>query len=346
MTDRNNTTMGSPSLTGSNAADLDAVLDKRERSLTRAFLHSQEFWILLVVILLCIVVGAIAPKFLSVANLSNILQNFAFVALMAIGMTPVIMTGGIDISSGSNLGLCAISLAIMLNGGMPFFPAVVLTMAVGGLAGAINGFLVTYMKMPPFIVTLGMMSVLRSITLVISRNQVFYDFGPGEDMLFAVGGGTVLGIPTVLIAVVIAAIAMQFALTMTRWGRYVKAIGGNQSAAELTGLPVYAIKLSVYILMGVITALTSVFLLGWLGAATNVLGTGQELQVIAGSVIGGANLMGGYGSAPGAVVGSLLIEVIRNSLLLAGVDPFWQGTFVGAFIIFAVWLERLRMSRQ
>ncbi len=346
MTRQNNTTIGSSNLTGSNAADLDAVLDKRERSLAKAFLRSQEFWILLVVILLCIVVGAIAPKFLSVANLSNILQNFAFVALMAIGMTPVIMTGGIDISSGSNLGLCAISLAIMLNGGMPFFPAVVLTMAVGGFAGAINGFLITYMKMPPFIVTLGMMSVLRSFTLVISRNQVFYDFGPGGDMLFAVGGGTVLDIPTVLIAVVVAAIAMQFALTMTRWGRYVKAIGGNQSAAELTGLPVYAIKLSVYILMGVITALTSVFLLGWLGAATNVLGTGQELQVIAGSVIGGANLMGGYGSAPGAVVGSLLIEVIRNSLLLAGVDPFWQGTFVGAFIIFAVWLERLRMSRQ
>jgi ribose transport system permease protein len=331
--------------TAPNAADLDAVLHVSERSALTGFLRSQEFWIVIAILVIGTVVGIIAPRFLSIVNLLNILQNFSLTALMAIGMTPVIMAGGIDISVGSILGLCGVSLALMLSGGMAFEPAVLLTIVVGAGAGAINGALITFAKMPPFIVTLGTMSVFRSLTLVVSKNQVFYDFGSNSTTL-AFFGGSFGAVPVILIAVCIAAVLMQIALSMTRWGRYVKAIGGNQAAATLTGIPVNAIKLSVYILMGVITGITSVFLLGWLGAATNVLGTGQELQVIAGSVIGGANLVGGYGSAPGAVVGSLLIEVIRNSLLLAGVDPFWQGTFVGGFIIFAVWFERLRTARQ
>ncbi len=331
---------------GKNAADLESVLHARERSVLYTVLHSQEFWIMLAVMVIGGAIGVIAPKFLSVANLSNILQNFAFIALMAIGMTPVIMTGGIDISVGSTLGVCGISLALLLTGGLGFWPAAILTVLIGMGVGAVNGGLITFARMPPFIVTLGMLSVLRSITLVISGNKAFYDFGPGGDTLLAIGGGHVFGVPAVLVAVIVAAVVVQFFLTMTRWGRYVKAIGGNESAALQLGIPVNAVKMSVYIIMGMIAAITSIFLLGWLGAATNVLGMNMELQVIVGAVIGGANMMGGYGSSVGAIVGALLIEVIRNSLLLAGVDPFWQGTFVGGFIIFAVWLERLRMARR
>jgi len=150
----------------------------------------------------------------------------------------------------------------------------------------------------------------------------------------------------VLWAVVIFAGLMQFALTMTRWGRYVRAVGGNEKAARMTGIPVDLIKVSVYVLVGSITGVTALFLVGWMGAATNALGQGFELQVIAGTVIGGANLLGGFGSAIGAVIGSLLLEVIRNALLLAGVNPFWQGLFVGAFILFAVLLERFRSMRS
>lgn len=329
-----------------NAADLESVLHVRERTVLYSVLHSQEFWILLAVLVIGGAMGFVAPKFLSIANLSNIFQNFAFIALMAIGMTPVIMTGGIDISVGSMLGVCGISLALMLSGGLGFWPAATVTMLIGMALGSVNGMFITLAKMPPFIVTLGMLSVLRSVTLVISGNQTFYDFGVGGETLLAIGSGHVFGIPAVLVAVVVAAVIMQFALSMTRWGRHVKAIGGNEDAAVQVGIPVRAVKLSVYILMGFITSLTAIFLLGWLGAATNVLGMNMELQVIVGAVIGGANMMGGYGSAPGAIVGALLIEVIRNSLLLAGVDPFWQGTFVGGFIIFAVWLERLRMARK
>ncbi len=328
-----------------NAADLEGVFSLRERSWLAGLLRSQEFWIILAVLLISAVVGTIAPKFLSMNNLSNILQNFCFVALMAIGMTPVIMTGGIDISVGSTLGLTGVVLGLFYSAGWPFGLGVLGVVAVGAFVGIVNGMLIAYLKLAPFIVTLGMMSLIRSQTLVVTNNQVVYDFGRAQDLLLAVGSGKTMGLPNVAWAVLVAAAIMQFMLSMTRWGRYVRAIGGNEQAARLTGIPVDLIKVSVYAVMGGMTGITAVFLVGWLGAATNALGQGQELQVIAATVIGGANLLGGFGSAAGAVIGSVLIEVIRNSLLLAGVNPFWQGTFVGAFILFAVLLERFRSAR-
>ena len=129
---------------------------------------------------------------------------------------------------------------------------------------------------------------------------------------------------------------------MTRWGRYLFAIGGNEAAARLAGIPVELIKVSAYAFSGFMVAVTAIFLVGWLGAVTNAIGTGYELQVIASTVIGGASLTGGFGTALGAGIGAVLVEVIRNALLIAGVNPFWQGTFVGSFILAAVLLERIR----
>lgn len=329
-----------------NVADIETVLEARERSLLAAIVHSQEFWILIAVVVIGAIVGCIAPNFLTGNNIANIANNFCFTALIAIGMTPVIMTGGIDISVGSTLGLTGVTLGLVLSAGHSFGMGVGSVLIVGALVGLVNGLFIAYLKLPPFIVTLAMMSMARALTLVVTNNQVVYDFGPASHTLLAVGSGKLLGLPNVLWAVVVLAAAMQFALHMTRWGRYVRAIGGNEKAARMTGIPVDAIKVSVYMLVGAITGLTALFLVGWLGAATNALGQGLELQVIAGTVIGGANLLGGFGSAIGAVIGSLLLEVIRNALLLAGVNPFWQGLFVGAFILFAVLLERLRSLRS
>jgi ribose transport system permease protein len=328
------------------AADLESVYAARERSLWSALAGSQEAWVIVAIIAIGAVVGVISPAFLSANNVANVFQNFCFVALMAIGMTPVIMSGGIDISIGSTLGLTGVTLGLVYSSGVPFGAGIAIVVVVGGAVGLANGIFIAYLKLPPFIVTLAMMSLVRSQTLVVTNNQVVYDFGPAQDTLLALGSGKLLGLPNVLWAVLAAAAVMQFLLSMTGWGRHVRAIGGNEAAARLTGIPVDRIKVSVYALMGAITGLTAVFLVGWLGAATNALGQGQELQVIAATVIGGANLLGGFGSAVGAVIGSLLIEVIRNALLLAGVNPFWQGTFVGAFILFAVLLERLRSARS
>jgi len=138
---------------------------------------------------------------------------------------------------------------------------------------------------------------------------------------------------------------LHFLLTMTRWGRYIFAVGGNENAARLSGIPVELIKISAYAFSGLMAAATAIFLVGWLGAVTNAIGTGYELQVIASTVIGGASLVGGFGTAIGAGIGAILVEVIRNALLIAGVNPFWQGTFVGSFILAAVLLERIRSSR-
>lgn len=327
-------------------AAIESLLEIRERTHLGAAMRSQEFWIFLAVVVIAIVAGAIAPNFLTSNNISNIANNFCFVALIAIGMTPVIMTGGIDISVGSTLGLTGVMLGLVFSGGHAFVFGLGTAVGVGALVGLVNGLFIAYLRLPPFIVTLAMMSMARALTLVVTNNQVVYDFGPASHLLLLLGSGRFLGLPNVLWAVLVLAVWMQYLLHMTKWGRYVRAIGGNEKAARMTGIPVDAIKVSVYVLVGAITGLTAVFLVGWLGAATNALGQGQELQVIAGTVIGGANLLGGYGSAIGAVIGSLLLEVIRNALLLAGVNPFWQGLFVGAFILFAVLLERFRAMRS
>jgi ribose transport system permease protein len=335
---------GPPS--GAHLTDLEVVLASSERSRWSAFVRSQEFWIIIAIAIIACAVAAVEPTFRTSNNLSNVLQNFCFVALMAIGMTPIIISGGIDISIGSTLGLCGISLGLVYSLGAPFLVGVAVAIGVGALVGLANGVMIAYLKLPSFIVTLGMMSLVRSQALVVSNNRVVYDFGPATDTILALGGGTTLSMPNVLWAVVIEALLMQFALSMTRWGRYVRAIGGNQDAARLTGIPVDRIKLSVYVLMGVITGVTAIFLVGWLGAVTNAFGQGQDLPVVAAAVIGGANLLGGFGTAAGAIIGSILMEVIRNSLLLLGANPYWQGTFVGGFILFAVLLERMRSGRM
>lgn len=328
------------------AADLDDVFAHAERGPLGHLLRSQELWIVIAVIVIGAFVSTVAPNFLTANNIANISQNFCFIAIIAIGMTPVIMTGGIDISVGSTLGLTGVTLGLLLSAGLPFGLGILGVLLTGAAVGLVNGVIIAYLRLPPFIVTLGMMSIARSLTLVVTNNQVVYEFGGSDELLIAFGSGSILGLPNALWAVIVLATAMQFALSMTRWGRYVRAIGGNEAAARLTGIPVDAVKASVYVLVGAITGLCAVFLVGWLGAATNALGQGMELQVIAGTVIGGANLLGGYGTALGAVIGSLLIEVIRNALLLAGVNPFWQGTFVGAFILFAVLLERARNMKS
>ena len=338
--------MNTISTQDADAADLTSVMKLSERGWFSHLLRSQEFWIVVAILVICIAVGIMSPQFLSVRNLANILQNFCFIAILAIGMTPVIMTGGIDISVGSTLGLTGVSLGLLYSNGASFEIGLIGVVLIGAFVGLVNGVIIAYLKLAPFIVTLGMMSIVRSQTLVVTNNQVVYDFGPAQDMLIAVGAGSSFGVPNVLWAVLVLGAAMQWALTMTRWGKYVRAVGGNEHAARLTGIPVDAIKVSVYVLMGALTGLTAVFLVGWLGAATNALGQGQELQVIAATVIGGANLLGGFGSAAGAIIGSILIEVIRNALLLAGVNPFWQGTFLGVFILFAVMLERFRTARS
>ena len=213
------------------------------------------------------------------------------------------------------------------------------------VVGAFNGILVAYLGFPPFVVTLGMLSVARSLAMVLSNNTVVFQFGPDHDKLLALGGGSTFGIANPVIYMVVLALITGFVLRWTKFGRYLFAIGGNEQAAMLTGVPVRRIKVAVYMISALSAGIAGIVQTGWLGAVTTNIGAGMELQVIAAAVIGGANLAGGIGTAFGALVGSALIEVIRNSLGLLGINAFWQGTFIGSCIIIAVAFDRLRRTR-
>jgi ribose transport system permease protein len=212
--------------------------------------------------------------------------------------------------------------------------------------GFFNGFMIAFVGVPAFVVTLGMLSIARSLAMVLSGNKMIYQFGPDHEMLLSLGGGSTFGIPHPVFVLLALGLLLGFAFRWTRWGRHLFAIGGNENAATLTGVPVKWTKVSVYMFASLMAGITGVLEVGWLGGVTTNLGQSMELNVIAAAVIGGANLSGGIGTALGAIVGAALIEVIRNSLILLGINTFWQGTFVGSFIIIAVLFDRLRASRS
>jgi ribose transport system permease protein len=325
--------------------DVD-LLKGSERPFWGRVILAQETWIALAILVIGLAVSLISSKFATPGNLLNVFQNACFIGIMALGMTPVLICGGIDISVGSILGMCGVTLGIVLNADMPLAVGIVATLVMGIACGAVNGAIIAYVRLPPFIVTLATLSIGRSLALVLTNNEVFYEFGRATNGIIALGGGYSFGLPNVVYALVVGVVILHFLLTMTRWGRYLFAIGGNESAARLAGIPVDLVKVSAYAFSGMMVAITAVFLVGWLGAVTNAIGTGYELQVIAAAVIGGASLTGGFGTALGAGIGAILVEVIRNALLIAGVNPFWQGTFVGSFILAAVLLERIRSLRR
>ncbi|MBV9252556.1 MAG: ABC transporter permease, partial [Acetobacteraceae bacterium] len=297
--------------------------------------------------LICAGMSVLHPAaFASMENFYNITRNFAFIGIMALGMTTVIITGGIDLSVGSVMGLAAIVAGLLLQSSYSWWLAMLAGLVAGFAAGAVNGVLIAYVGLPSFVVTLGMLSVARSLAIVLSQNKMIYDFGPDAETVFAIGGGQMLGIANPVWVLVLLTALFGLVLRQARWGRHLYAIGGNEQAARLTGVPVARIKFSAYVVSALTAALSAVLIIGWQGSAINALGTGYELRVIASTVIGGANLIGGEGTAYGAFIGAALIEVIRNSLLMAGVDANWQGTFVGVFIVLAVLLEKLRGRRR
>lgn len=287
-----------------------------------------------------------SDSFATPDNVFNVTRNFAFIGLIALGQTAVIATAGIDLSVGSVMGLAGIAAALVLQAGFPLWLGAGAGIGAALLCGAVNGVLVAYARLSPFVVTLGMLAIARSLALALSGNRMVHEFGPDEALFEALGGGETLGVANAVWALLALGAALGFAFRHARWGRWLFAIGGNEEAARVTGVAVERVKLSAYLLSSATAGLAAVLVVGWLGAVTNALGQGWELRVIAAAVIGGANLMGGEGGAYGALIGAALIEVIRNSLLLAGVDPYWQGTFVGLFIIGAVALERLRSWRR
>ena len=329
----------------------DAIGKQTHTGLLGRLMTHQVFWVFLAAVLGSIALTLLTDTFATERNLFNVTRNFAFIGIVAIGMTAVIITGGIDLSVGSVLALAAICGARTMEAGFDWYVAYAVGLAAGAAAGAVNGALIAYVRLPPFVVTLGMLSIARSLAIVASENRVIYQFGEGGDVFKEIGGGKItipwfdgagLDLSNMFVVLVALAVLMAVVLRLTAWGRYLLAIGGNEQAARLTGIPVDRIKLQVYVLSGLTAALAALMMAGYQGSASNGMGKTYELYVIAATVIGGANLMGGKGSIYGAFIGAALIFLIRNSLIMFGVDANWYDLFVGLFIILAVLLERLR----
>jgi ribose transport system permease protein len=324
----------------------DAIARSEHKNLLARTTNLQLFWVFLAAVVACAALTLVTDTFATERNLFNVARNFAFVGIIAIGMTMVIASGGIDLSVGSSVVLSAMVISVLMAGGMGFWLAAPLALGATLLVGLLNGVLIAYGGMPPFVVTLGTLSAVRSLAMVLSDNKMMWEFGPDHNLLLWIGGGSTLGIPHPLYALTFLALIVSLASKWTRWGQYVFAIGGNESAATLTGIPVKRIKVSIYMFSAFTAGVAGILMAGWLGSVTTNLGQAMELTVIAAAVIGGANLAGGEGTAIGAVIGALLIEVIRNSMILLGISTFWQGMFIGTFIIVAVAFDRIRHFRS
>jgi len=293
----------------------------------------------------------VSDVFFTKDNFFNVTRNFSFIGIIALGMTAVIITRGIDLSVGSIVGLSGMVAGMALNAGHSWWFGILAGLLTGVACGVVNGILIAYLNLSSFIVTLGMFAVARSLAQVLSENHMIYQFGPDAPIVRAIGqakwplrapvGWAPHWMPELsshFWVMVGLALIVGYVFNSKAWGRHLFAIGGNEQAARLTGVPVDWIKFQAYVFSAFTASLASLLLLGYNGSAINAMGQGYELRVIAATVIGGANLMGGAGTAFGAFIGSAFLEVIRNALLMAGIDSNWQGAFVGAFIILAVLL--------
>lgn len=316
-----------------------------------------QFGALLVLILICMVFAYLQPAFVSERNIFNVLRQVSIYGLLAVGMTFVILTGGIDLSIGSVLAFAGLVGASVEKGGRGLLSvgaageaagygvpaALAAAIGVGLIAGLLQGLTVTKLKVPPFIVTLGGMSVFRGAALLWSSGQPISAF---RDEYKYIGQGFIGPVPIPVIIFLACAVIGFIVLTYSRYGRHIYAIGGNLEAARLSGLNTGQLLLSVYVISGFFAGLSGFLLSSRLNSAEQVAGVGYELTVIAGVVIGGTSLFGGEGGIFGTVVGILLIGVLSNGLTLLNVNPYYQQIVVGLIIVFAVFFDQIIKRRR
>ena len=240
----------------------------------------QTFWIFLAAIIACVLLSLVTDTFATERNLFNVTRNFAFVGIIALGMTTVIASGGIDLSVGSSVVLSAIVVGTTMAAGFPIYVAVPLAIGAALCVGLVNGVLIAYARMPPFVVTLGTLAVARSLAMVLSGNKMIYEFGPDHDLLLGLGGGSVIGIANPVYFLVILAILTGLSYRWTRWGQHVFAVGGNETAAGMTGIRVARLKVSVYMFSAFTAGVTGVLEVGWLGGVTTNLGQSMEQLIL------------------------------------------------------------------
>jgi ribose/xylose/arabinose/galactoside ABC-type transport system permease subunit len=319
-------------------APLEAARRPR-RGLAAALLRSRESAILLALILIMGVIGAAAPNFLSAGNLYLVSRQISFVAIVAFGELFVILTGGIDLSVGSIMALAGMAAAYAMKVGVPPPLAVLVGLATGLVMGAVNGALISYVKIAPFIVTLGMLSLASGLVLGLTKGWPITEI-PAS--FLPIAQGSFLGLPIpVWIALAIAA-AAHVTLTYTAFGRRTYAIGGNEQATLLSGIDVNRIKFALYTISAATASIAGIILVARFNSAQADTGKGWELDAIAAAVIGGTSLAGGAGSVLGVAIGACIMGVIKNGLVLMRVSSYWQTAIIGIIIVLAAVLDRLK----
>lgn len=305
----------------------------------KRLLRARELGILIPLVLLCVLVALNNRVFLSFDNILDVLRNTSYILIIAVGMTFVLIGGGLDLSVGSFLALCGLVCGIGLQAGLPIPLAVLLSLAAGALGGLFNAAVIVKLSIPPLITTLGTLYMARGLVLVVTRGTPVY---PLPDEFSAIGNGSIAGIPAVVIVAFAVSLLGAWTLRRTVFGREVYAIGGNEETARFSGIAVCKVKALIYVIVTVLAALSGVLMTARFGSAQPGVGDGYEMQVITAVIIGGTSLSGGSGTILGTVFGALFMCVLANGMNLIGVSVYWQKFVMGAIIIIAVGADHYR----
>ncbi|HHT0391926.1 ABC transporter permease [Raoultella planticola] len=288
-------------------------------------------------LIIIITFSFLSPVFFTIPNLLNILQQSSINALIALGMTLVIISGGIDLSVGPAAALSAVLGATMMVAGVPVPLAILATLGIGAICGVFSGSLVAYAGLQPFIVTLGGLSLFRAIALIYTGGNPVFGIPTEFRSLI---NSEIFGIPTPIVIVAVIALVLWTVMNKTPLGEYILAVGGNEEAARVAGVPVKRTKVTVFVISGTLASLASLILIGRLGAAEPTIGNLWELDAIAAAAIGGASLMGGKGSVVGTIIGAIILGALRNGLTLLNIQAFYQLLATGLIIIIAMLIDR------
>lgn len=294
---------------------------------------------ILVLLIFIAVLILTTNDFLTLTNLDNLIRQVAVFAILSVGQLFVILTGGIDLSVGSILGLSGGVTALLLASGVSIPLTILAGLGAGLAVGLVNGLLVTRLKLPPFIATLGMLGVARGLVLLLTSAKTI---APLPDAFNNIANGFILGLPSLFWILILVTIVAAFVLGRSVFGRYVYAVGSNAESARLSGVPVNLVLLAVYSISGLLAGFAGVLTTSRLGAGIPTAGTGYELQAIAGAVIGGASLSGAKGRTIGAVLGALIMGLLANGGNLLAIDPFYLQIAIGLLIILAVYFDHLQ----
>jgi ribose/xylose/arabinose/galactoside ABC-type transport system permease subunit len=301
-----------------------------------------EAGILIILIGICVIISIIQPVFLSQANILNLLRTTSYVIIVACLTTLVMISGGLDLSVGSQIGLGGILVSTLMINGIPIILSIIITLVLNSIIGLFNGYIIVKRKIPPMIATIGTLYIARGICNVITRGNPVYPLPPDFGKL---GNGTLFFISYSVYIALAVVLAVNYLLCNTTYGRSIYAIGGNQDAARLAGIAVNKIKMSIYILSSLSATLVGIIMTSRIESGQVSLGTGREMTIIAAVVIGGTSALGGSGTILGTVIGGFLMSVVENGMVLMRVSVYWQSVVIGVIMIAAVLIDLLQKER-